>query len=858
MSNNLVSEQLSLPNQQMTQLEPTSNNSSIPNMQMGQIGTLPNNHGLQHLSVSSKQMELLEPLSCAHVSPMIPVSSNHLGQIEPKAGNLVAQQFLMPNRQLEVVDSNLSNLGLHQSSVPSKRKAPMEPISNSPGAQISMTNKRVAHMEHRPWLQQLFVPNRKIPGQAAPSTPGSQQLPVPNKKMMRTETMPRKTVPQQIATPKGQTTQMQPSPKLRPESFESVRSKLRESLADALALVSQQQDKPPQLEKNPKNEATNTSIQRQSQEESEPAESASTVVSAVDQVSEKPSETLAPKEGCSPQKCNDGQSASQETLTTENSGDFAQTWKYDKQDFQLNTLLPDAESSFSDNFFVKDELLQGNGLSWAMDLDMEVPGPKEIPTAKNENLVGKEVVSEGQKAVQSPQTLAFEIEAELFKLFGGVNKKYKEKGRSLLFNLKDRNNPELRERVVAGEISPKRLCSMTAEELASKELSEWRIAKAEEFAQMVVLPDSEVDIRRLVRKTHKGEFQVEVEQDDGASVEVSVGTTSRTHIRERSKENETRQPSEPDGTKTKIKTNLLEEKSSLGQKDPPCSLTIPPNEEPDLMQGLMGDEFKDEAFLPAIVSLDEFMESLDSEPPFEILPVDAEKVTPTSDKGNAEVNESPKVTDSTLNNPDKMHEKDAKSDANEKPNDGHVQSETSLPGGTSKGNKKSSHTHTQSESVPLVDQKKGDYVWEGLLQLNISSVATVVGFFKRYTFAVKFYYSYLSHVISCHEIALSFFNLICLRWVILLVFKMYLQFEISAIIPASISSLRRQFIKPAFEHIILLIGLEISFLNRPTLLLLSGLNLLKLKCLCKQVIDSCGCLLMVMLYSSPPKKGDVA
>ena len=99
MSNNLVSRQLSLPNQQMTQLEPTSNNldSSLPSMQMGQIGTLPNDHGLQHLSVSSKQMELLEPISCIQISPMIPVSSKKLGQIEPRADNLVAQQCLMPN-----------------------------------------------------------------------------------------------------------------------------------------------------------------------------------------------------------------------------------------------------------------------------------------------------------------------------------------------------------------------------------------------------------------------------------------------------------------------------------------------------------------------------------------------------------------------------------------------------------------------------------------------------------------------------------------------------------------------------------------------------------------------------------------
>jgi hypothetical protein len=105
-----------------------------------------------------------------------------------------------------------------------------------------------------------------------------------------------------------------------------------------------------------------------------------------------------------------------------------------------------------------------------------------------------------KKFNQRAEGLAFRIEEELFRLFRGVNKKYKEKGRSLLFNLKDKSNPELRERVSSGDIAPKRICSMTTEELASKELSEWRLAKAEEFAHMVVLPNMEVDRRRLVRK----------------------------------------------------------------------------------------------------------------------------------------------------------------------------------------------------------------------------------------------------------------------------------------------------------------------------------------------------------------------
>ncbi|KAL0684321.1 hypothetical protein Bca4012_051169 [Brassica carinata] len=46
------------------------------------------------------------------------------------------------------------------------------------------------------------------------------------------------------------------------------------------------------------------------------------------------------------------------------------------------------------------------------------------------------------------------------------------------------------------------------------------------MAQMVVLQNTKVDIRSLVRKTQKGEFQVEVEPINTGSVEISVGSKS--------------------------------------------------------------------------------------------------------------------------------------------------------------------------------------------------------------------------------------------------------------------------------------------------------------------------------------------
>mmetsp|Transcript_12607 Transcript_12607/g.31824 ORF Transcript_12607/g.31824 Transcript_12607/m.31824 type:complete len:898 (-) Transcript_12607:834-3527(-) len=90
---------------------------------------------------------------------------------------------------------------------------------------------------------------------------------------------------------------------------------------------------------------------------------------------------------------------------------------------------------------------------------------------------------------QHVASLAEAVEAQLFEQYGGVGKDYRAKYRSLHFNLKDPHNPSLRRRVLVGEISPSELVCMTPNELASKELSEWRIKKAAEFEKAVVVDD---------------------------------------------------------------------------------------------------------------------------------------------------------------------------------------------------------------------------------------------------------------------------------------------------------------------------------------------------------------------------------
>ncbi|KAF2304531.1 hypothetical protein GH714_032991 [Hevea brasiliensis] len=498
------------------------------------------------------------------------------------------------------------------------------------------------------------VCTKKLPvqmqSQSISNNSGLQRSQAPSKRSTST-----KAGLQQLPVQKNQSGQR--SPMLQNVSSNSVRSKLRESLAAALALVSRQ-DKASSSSKNSNNEDASTA--GPILENSQPSENASGTAD----VSEEHKGSLPTKMYPLAQKSNDGERTSQEISSS--TGDSTETSKNDGQTFQSTIGLHDEDASFSDNFLVKDELLQGNGLSWVLEPDMRVEEKKDVGTAQKQPDPEVFCRNSGDQAALSPQVLASKIEAELYKLFGGVNKKYKEKGRSLLFNLKDHNNPELRERVMSGEIPPEKLCSMTAEELASKELSQWRMAKAEELAQMVVLPNFDIDMRRLVKKTHKGEFQVEVEPEDSVSVEVAVGASSLTRMQPKPKQ-DISLPSKPD--QMQAKGNAVSEKSCSEDQN---VLMIASSEGTDLMQRLMvDDELKDAEFLPPIVSLDEFMESLNSEPPFENLPVDTGKTTPASDKDDSQVVSKSKSPDATLRDldditsgkPDLMDVKNTKLDA---------------------------------------------------------------------------------------------------------------------------------------------------------------------------------------------------
>ena len=86
-----------------------------------------------------------------------------------------------------------------------------------------------------------------------------------------------------------------------------------------------------------------------------------------------------------------------------------------------------------------------------------------------------------------------------------------------MFNLKDEKNLGLFRKVVTRRIGPRALVAMTAEQLASKELKEWR--QAEQRGEIDKIRAHELDLakqgNKVVIKTHKGDQIVDVDDQGG-------------------------------------------------------------------------------------------------------------------------------------------------------------------------------------------------------------------------------------------------------------------------------------------------------------------------------------------------------
>ncbi|XP_061479037.1 PHD finger protein 3 isoform X2 [Rhineura floridana] len=107
--------------------------------------------------------------------------------------------------------------------------------------------------------------------------------------------------------------------------------------------------------------------------------------------------------------------------------------------------------------------------------------------------------------------VATKIEKQLFSFFRDTDSKYKNKYRSLIFNLKDPKNNILFKRVLKGEVTPDHLIRMSPEELASKELAAWRKRENRHTIEMIEKEQREVERRPITKITHKGEIEIESE-----------------------------------------------------------------------------------------------------------------------------------------------------------------------------------------------------------------------------------------------------------------------------------------------------------------------------------------------------------
>ncbi|XP_052031807.1 SPOC domain-containing protein 1 [Apodemus sylvaticus] len=117
------------------------------------------------------------------------------------------------------------------------------------------------------------------------------------------------------------------------------------------------------------------------------------------------------------------------------------------------------------------------------------------------------------------ESIAEGIEEALFHLTQDTNLRYKNKYRSLLFNLRDPRNVDLFLKVAHCDVTPNDLVQMSSLQLASKELSRWR--DQEEQRGLNIIERQQKELYRLPasKLTHKGEVEIPRDSDQMLTLE---------------------------------------------------------------------------------------------------------------------------------------------------------------------------------------------------------------------------------------------------------------------------------------------------------------------------------------------------
>lgn len=114
------------------------------------------------------------------------------------------------------------------------------------------------------------------------------------------------------------------------------------------------------------------------------------------------------------------------------------------------------------------------------------------------------ILSKFAQSGVDPTAKAIEIEAELFKAYGGtepVSQAYREQFRTLSFNLKDSKNLNLQQDVLSGAMPASKFVAMTSEQLRNPELQQMADVIHKESIREAVIPEAEPPKERISTST---------------------------------------------------------------------------------------------------------------------------------------------------------------------------------------------------------------------------------------------------------------------------------------------------------------------------------------------------------------------
>ncbi|CAG9581517.1 unnamed protein product [Danaus chrysippus] len=188
-------------------------------------------------------------------------------------------------------------------------------------------------------------------------------------------------------------------------------------------------------------------------------------------------------------------------------------------------------------------------------MSSEDPIRENVRKALQEQIASRMAEYDGPKFTEEEiQQFAYDTELELHELFNrDVGMKYKAKYRSLMFNIKDRKNLSLWEKICEKVITPKQLVRFSPEELASQELAQWRDKEAKH--QLELIKKSEIDLlaasKTYVLKTHKGEEVMETKESVSTELDPNVPVEDIVTALNDGVEDETQQSNKKDESQKK-------------------------------------------------------------------------------------------------------------------------------------------------------------------------------------------------------------------------------------------------------------------------------------------------------------------